>query len=232
MLVDRMADLANDILTTKRRDKVTLARLDEFVVSPTFYFVYQGYKDKVLLGYLHQIYSSSFPDLNDVHVEKGHLSPYMAVKSKKKVSKRKGKKGGEEREETGAAEDVEVGSMSDPEGTDTEELRKLERLAKMHAQKMDKKDANKAAKRDLEERRQKAPLRVGFISAYFRRHSICKLFCGVISGMAQLPTPKGERRMEVVAFSSLQESHEDDTTKDFISALPGGKDNFVRVGKQ
>ena len=49
--------------------------------------------------------------------------------------------------------------------------------------------------------------------------------------MASLPTPKGERRLKVTAFSSLQESHEDDTTKKFISALPGGKDSFVRVGK-
>ena len=83
--------LRKDISTTMRKDKVTLARLDEFVVSPTFYFVYQGYKDKMLLTYLHEIYSTVFPDLNDVHVDRGHLSPYMATTRKRRPSTRRNK---------------------------------------------------------------------------------------------------------------------------------------------
>ena len=229
LLVNRMMTLANDVLASKRQDKVMLARLDEFVVSPTFYFVYQGYKDKMLLSYLHSVYSSAFPDLNDVHVEKTHLSPYMGVKPKKKGSKKKKEKKKEKNEEDQIP--LEGTVVMDEDGHSAEEVAEFERLGRIHAQKEDRKEKDRNQRRELEEKRLRTPLRVGFVSAHYRRHSICKLFCGVISGMAHLPTPTGERKLEVLAFSSLQESHEDDTTKEFIAALPGGKNSFIRVGK-
>ena len=118
--------LRKDISTTMRKDKVTLARLDEFVVSPTFYFVYQGYKDKMLLTYLHEIYSTVFPNLNDIHVDRGHLSPYMATTRKKKA---KHKEKQDDEDEKGG-EELDTDSMNDPKGLDAHEVRELERLGK------------------------------------------------------------------------------------------------------
>ena len=50
-------------------------------------------------------------------------------------------------------------------------------------------------------------IRVGFVSSHFRRHSICKLYCGIIRGLSR------DNRFEVFVFSALQESNEDDTTR-------------------
>ena len=48
--------------------KLLLGRLDEFVVSPTFYYVYQGYHDKHTLRLLQEAYSHSYPDLGRNHL--------------------------------------------------------------------------------------------------------------------------------------------------------------------
>ena len=45
---------------------------------------------------------------------------------------------------------------------------------------------------------------MGFVSAYFRRHSVCKLFCGLIRALPR-------DLFEVVVFSST--SRKDDFTE-------------------
>lgn len=69
------------------------------------------------------------------------------------------------------------------------------------------------------------PLRVGFVSNYFRRHSICKLFCGIIEGLAQ-------ESLEIFVFSSVPLNQEDQNTHK-LRNLATEKDNFhfVHVNK-
>lgn len=70
-------------------------------------------------------------------------------------------------------------------------------------------------------------LRIGFVSNYFRRHSICKLFCATILALAN------SDKHEVFAFSTLQENMHDDFTGVMTSAsrVPGSRLHFVSVGK-
>ena len=46
----------------------------------------------------------------------------------------------------------------------------------------------------------KERLRIGFAGAYWKRHSVCKLLCGVVRGLAALPD------FEVVLFDATEES--------------------------
>mmetsp|Transcript_9894 Transcript_9894/g.10689 ORF Transcript_9894/g.10689 Transcript_9894/m.10689 type:complete len:783 (+) Transcript_9894:3-2351(+) len=70
-------------------------------------------------------------------------------------------------------------------------------------------------------------LRIGFVSNYFRRHSICKLFCATILALAK------SDKHEVFAFSTLQENLHDEFTYVMTSAsrVPGSRLHFVSVGK-
>lgn len=134
------------LLLTERNLK--LRQLDEFVLSPTFYFVYQGYNDKEILGNLHLAYSRAHPRLH-----KQHIKPPMRITESAKMSS--------------------------------------------------------SAQRKIN---------VGFVSRHFRRHSICKLFCGVMTGLDATV-------FNVYAFSSLPESSED-----LISAQVRSSLSFVSVG--
>lgn len=142
---------------------ISLKGLDEFALSPTFYFIYQGRNDRDLLTQLHSAYSIAFPVLgshsgflDQVHGQAYHYQQTAAQ-----------------------------------ETTTTSSSRKL---------------------------------RVGFVSSYFRRHSICKLFCGVLTGLAE-----SSPGLEVFAFSSLQETHEDGQTLALKRSLGPGR--FVTLGK-
>lgn len=106
-LVERVSHLQQN------RDSLTLSKLDEFSLSPTFYYVYQGYEDKSLLQSLHVSYSVAHPALMTAS-SLPPLSPSAAVTSRGAESK----------------------------------------------------------------------VRIGFVSSFFRRHSICKLFCGLIIGVS------------------------------------------------
>jgi len=55
-------------------------------------------------------------------------------------------------------------------------------------------------------------IRIGFVSSHFRRHSVCKLFCSIITNL-------DDSIFDVYAFSSLSESKEDERTKDLIKVL-------------
>ena len=68
-------------------------------------------------------------------------------------------------------------------------------------------------------------LRIGFVSAHYRRHSICKLYCGIIAELANMP------ELIVYLFSALQENREDEVTRKLITALPHGSQQYVRIGK-
>ena len=60
------------------------------------------------------------------------------------------------------------------------------------------------------------PLRVGFVSSHFRRHSICKLFCGIIQDLASTTytSLSGKNTsFQVYVFSGQDESREDKFTK-------------------
>ena len=59
-----------------------------------------------------------------------------------------------------------------------------------------------------QQRRRK--IRVGFVSAHFRRHSVCKLFC-------HLATHLDPEAYHVVLFSALQESFEDTYTGTYVT---------------
>lgn len=58
---------------------------------------------------------------------------------------------------------------------------------------------------------------VGFVSSYFRRHSICKLYCGVILGL-------DPSRFEVVVFSAT-------ANEDSYTAKLQASTKYVRIGK-
>lgn len=229
-LTDRVLSLAADLKDSSRAKRVHLAKLDEFVVSPTFYFVYQGYKDRYFLEALHDVYSAAYPDINDVHVEKGHKNPYIVNKGSKTTKKKK------EKEAKGGDVDPTALVLDDMEGLSPEEmLRRMAQKQREKQEKQDRKTEKKAAKKEkrrlLEQQEQlKTPVKVAFLSAHLRKHSICKLFCGVIGGLSKLPTPEGERPLEVFAFSALQEDHEDQHTAALKTSLQS-REHFVRVGK-
>lgn len=73
-------------------------------------------------------------------------------------------------------------------------------------------------------------IRIGFVSSYFRRHSICKLYCNVITGLSKhiITTSTGEKiGFEVYIFSGQEQSREDS----FTSNLKQNVHEFVRVKK-
>ena len=89
------------------------------------------------------------------------------------------------------------------------------------------------------------PIRIGFVSKHFRRHSICKLFCGIIKGLALLGTGTqgdptlshpstsssftyGSKPFEVFVFSSVPSGGEDDYTRSIKKIV--GYDNYIDVG--
>ena len=133
--------------------KLSLTGLDEFVMSPTFYFVYQGYNDRHLLTALQRAYARAYPKLGAVEI----------------------------------AQNVQSN-------------RYLYQLAPVGATRPRK-------------------IRVGFVSSHFRRHSICKLFCGIMTNL-------DPELYEVYAFSSLQQNMEDKVTL----GLRQSRVNFVSVG--
>jgi len=73
------------------------------------------------------------------------------------------------------------------------------------------------------------PTRVGFVSAHFRRHSICKLFCGVIAELAAVAAPTATgKAFSVHVFSGVKELEEDAYTRALREAV--GSANYVTAG--
>lgn len=160
--IDRVSDAYSDL---------TLTGLNEFVLSPTFYFVYQGYNDKSIMTNLQYGYTKAHPRLGNVEIiENVHKGRYLYQQPRHNQA-------------TSVAANTE--SVVSSAG------------AVAHPRK----------------------IRVGFVSSYFRRHSICKLFCGVMTGLDQ-------NLYEVFAFSSMRQNEEDKVTL----SLRHSHIQFVSVG--
>jgi predicted O-linked N-acetylglucosamine transferase (SPINDLY family) len=137
-----------------------LVGLDEFTMSPTFYFVYQGFNDQVLLTKLQEAYVQAHPVLGANHV----------------------------------VENVQQRSYYYQQQHNTDALPNRDRTPSRK-------------------------IRVGFVSSHFRRHSICKLFCGIMTNL--------DRELyEVYAFSSLQHNREDAVTQ----SLRQSHIHYVAIG--
>jgi predicted O-linked N-acetylglucosamine transferase (SPINDLY family) len=63
-------------------------------------------------------------------------------------------------------------------------------------------------------------LKIGFVSSYFRQHSICKFYCGLITHL-------NTSLFDVYIFSTSSQANEDSTTKAIIARVS----KFIRVGK-
>jgi hypothetical protein len=122
--------------------QLVLKNLDEFVLAPTFYFIYFGSNDRKWLTLLQSSYQLAMPALAQTTPPLLLLPPVAS-------------------------------SIS---------------------------TAGKEKKR----------LKIGFVSNYFRKHSICKLFCQVILALQQ------NNEQDVFIFSTLQENHHDDYTNQLI----------------
>jgi predicted O-linked N-acetylglucosamine transferase (SPINDLY family) len=73
-------------------------------------------------------------------------------------------------------------------------------------------------------------LRIGFVSSYFRKHSICKLFCQLIIKLHQMTLNK----YDLYLFSSLQENfHDQEYTQPLIEISKQKNSNFhfISIGK-
>jgi predicted O-linked N-acetylglucosamine transferase (SPINDLY family) len=137
-----------------------LVGLDEFTMSPTFYFVYQGFNDQVVLTKLQEAYVQAHPVLGANHV---------------------------------------VGNV--------------QQLSYYYQQQ------HNTAVLPNGDRTPSRKIRVGFVSSHFRRHSICKLFCGIMTNL--------DRDLyEVYAFSSLQHNREDAVTL----SLRQSQIHYVAIG--
>jgi predicted O-linked N-acetylglucosamine transferase (SPINDLY family) len=131
-----------------------LVTIDEFSLSPTFYLVYQGFNDVTFLTALHAAYAEIYPPLRDTLITPPVLKNYDAQpKPNRRTYTQKGEK-----------KRIETDEYYE------EEVRKYE-------------EHGLAIRRRLLGEPDARRLRVGFVSAHIRKHSICKLFCGLISGL-------------------------------------------------
>lgn len=140
-----------------------LTGLDEFTMSPTFYFVYQGHNDQALLTKLQEAYVLAHPILGANHVLENvqrHLYHYQLADQGPSLTS------GTSHRTTATG----TAKASTTAATST-----------------------------------KRKIRVGFVSSHFRRHSICKLFCGIMTHLDRAV-------YDVYAFSSLQHNREDAVT--------------------
>lgn len=145
----------------------SLKNLDEFSLSPIFYFIYQGFNDAPFMQKLQNLYASAHPNLATYKIDRRPTAL--------------------------------LGTPADRRSLDTNDG-------------------------DI------ARIRVGFVSSHFRRHSICKLFCNVITGLSNHThiTSNGEKLgFEVYVFSGQDQSREDG----FTTHLKHHVKEFVRIKK-
>lgn len=154
--INRISDAYSDL---------TLTGLDEFVLSPTFYFVYQGYNDKDIMTKLQYGYTAAYPRLGSVEIMSNVQQGKYLYQQRQHTL-------------TTAREAATAVALPHP--------RKI---------------------------------RVGFVSSYFRRHSICKLFCGIMTNL-------DKTLFEVFAFSAMRQNEEDKVTL----SLRHSHINFVSIG--
>lgn len=166
--IERISDAYSDM---------TLTGLDEFVMSPTFYFVYQGYNDRVIMSKLQYGYTKAYSRLGSVEIAQSVQQGRYAYQQARTIA---------------TGDSITSVSTSLPIDTVLPSAAAVARPRK---------------------------IRVGFVSSYFRRHSICKLFCGVMTNLDQ-------NLYEVFAFASMRQNEEDTVTH----ALRLSHMQFVSVG--
>lgn len=204
---ERLVERVDRLYAASDSTALKLKSLDEFVLSPTFYYVYQGLNDRDLLQKLQAAYASAYPLFVESEPadsllrerqywhQQNALSPHTIHYLAETMDVEGDTAASDEEFVPPAPEEVthegRVGAFSAPTMGDS--LRRL---------------------------------RVGFVSSHFRRHSICKLYCGVITNM-------DPERFEVFVFSSLSQDAEDDTTR-ALRAHAKDKQNhfhFIPIGK-
>ena len=214
-----MLSLAADLKDSSRA-KRAFGQADEFVVSPTSYFVYQGYKDRYFL----EVYSAAYPDINDVHVEGTQEPPHreQGFKNDEEEEEREGGQGGEV--------DPTALVLDDMEGLSPEEM--LRRMAQK--QRRSRRRRTRRTRRRPRRRRRSCwssrssskRLSRWPSSPRTSEHSICKLFCGVIGGLSKYPRQRAAREWFVLRLAG---GPEDQHTAALKTSLQS-REHFVRVG--
>ena len=240
LLQERIESMTNDSVNTD--DNLRLTGLDEFVMSPTFYFVYQGLNDAEIISKLHSLYARAYPLLSSVdiplfesplplsvplHRDGNHCrddSPFLGGLQQQQrqqqqlfyhqlpdAMKLKSLPSGSSEDESKTTVPVENDSSgtnrrSMPAGTASTPQESTLPVSSIAS-------AEFPLKRKI---------RVGFVSSHFRRHSICKLFCGVMLRL-------DHDVFDVYAFSSLQHGREDSVTQDLITRSNDRNSNFQYV---
>jgi hypothetical protein len=129
------------VSVSSHQKQLMLKNLDEFVLAPTFYFIYFGSNDRKLLTLLQSSYQLAMPAL--IQTTPPLVLPPL---------------------------DSSISTVG----------------------------------------KEKKRLKIGFVSNYFRKHSICKLFCQVILALQQT------NEHDLFIFSTLQDNHHDDYTNQLI----------------
>jgi hypothetical protein len=213
--------------------KLFLKSLDEFVLSPTFYFIYQGYGDREVLRKLQAAYAVAYPLF--VQVPEGlqrhmqdqmywHQQPGQQLQTAGK-EKESAFEGLEDRERQKDRDTETGGSLSEDEEFVPSDLEGVTHEALAAS------SLSSSAFRSLSSNTSSLPLlRVGFVSSHFRRHSICKLYCGLMTNLDR-------QKFEVFVFSSLSQDAEDEHTQ-ALRRLEKEKDHgneshfhYVPIGK-
>jgi hypothetical protein len=178
----------SSLFSSAGKGELSIAALDEFVLSPTFYLIYYGFNDKSQLQQLHKSYQLAFPSLTSVNVLPSFSSWKRQVEEgqeKQQLQSQKQSLLPTQQASLGGLSASEPTVISPPEESPKE---KNEGTVKI-----------------------KRRIRIGFVSSYFRKHSICKLFCSMILHLSSL-----EDKYTVFLFSALQADHHDSYTKKLI----------------
>ena len=149
-----------------------LKGLDEFTMSPTFYFVYQGYNDQNILYQLQNAYIQAYPKLGSIEIM-SNINQNIYYYQQQPLQQQHQSQLQVEVEETNFIL--------------TKQLKKK--------------------------------IKIGFVSSHFRRHSICKLFCNI---MTQLDSTI----YDIYAFSSLSQQLEDNITL----SIRNSHINYISIG--
>ena len=152
--------------------------IDEFVLSPTFYFAYQGYNDRDILIMLQESYIYTYPLLGRNEIIINVMNNYYFYQQYNNYINT-------------SSSDVDINHNHHTHNIYNQQQQQQENGDDNYGNNNDNQyiDHNQSPsvasststsisleQLIIEERVRK--IRVGFVSSYYRRHSICKLFCG------------------------------------------------------
>jgi len=203
ILTTRIFTLYNNIFS--HHYHYHISHIDEFVLSPTFYFAYQGYNDRDLLSMLQESYIDTYPllgrneiimnvmnnryfyqhynliynsnhnnnsvDINHSHSHQQQQEQHQQLSDQKQQQQQDGIYHKDD------DDDQYIDPNQSPSATTSDPASTLIStsisISSTFPQQL-----------IIEDRVRK--IRIGFVSSYYRRHSICKLFCGKIIIMMML----------------------------------------------